>query len=144
MTNDVAPLEERLGYLLKTAYAQLAERVDEVLKPLELSARQLAVLSVIAMNDSLSQIALSERLGVDRTTIFEMLDELEDAGLLERRRDKSDRRRNVLALTASGRSRLVEAEQARAEAEADYLSRLKDHDTRDLFALLRALVASRP
>lgn len=140
MANDVTLLDDRLGYLLKTAYAQLAERVDVVLSSLELTARQLAVLSVIATNDSLSQIALSDRLGVDRTTIVAMLDELEDDGLVKRRRDMRDRRRNTLALTASGRSRVIKAEKARATAESDFLSRLHEDDARQLIASLQDLV----
>lgn len=140
MANDVALLHDRLGYLLKTGYAQLAERVDAALASLDLTARQLALLSVIARNDSLSQIALSDRLGVDRTTIVAMLDELEDAGLVERSRDERDRRRNMLTLTASGRSRVMKAEKARADAESDYLSRLNGSDARRLVALLQRLV----
>jgi DNA-binding MarR family transcriptional regulator len=136
----VTPLDERLGYLLKTGYGQLAERIDAALASLGLTARQLAVLSVVATNDSLSQIALSERLGVDRTTIVAMLDELEDAGLIERRRAPRDRRRNALALTVSGKSRVLRAEKARADAEADYLARLDSSDARRLVDLLQRLV----
>jgi DNA-binding MarR family transcriptional regulator len=141
IVDDVASLEERLGYLLKTAYVQLAEQVDAALAPYALTARQLAVLAVVASHEALSQVALSERLGVDRTTVFEMLDELEDSGLVERRRDVHDRRRNILALTSAGRLRVKDAERARAEAESNYLSRLSNHDPRDLMASLRALVS---
>jgi DNA-binding MarR family transcriptional regulator len=140
VATDVTPLDDRLGFLLKTAYAQLAQRVDAALAPLGLTARQLAVLSVIAADDALSQIALGERLGVDRTTIVAMLDELEGSGLVERRRDPRDRRRNALALTGSGRARVTRAERARAAAESAYLSPLDESAARDLVAALRSLV----
>lgn len=140
MAKDVTLLEDRLGYLLKTGYAQLAQRVDRALASLGLTARQLAVLSVVATNDSLSQIALSDRLGVDRTTLVAILDELEEVGLVERRKDQRDRRRNVLALTASGTSRVLRAEKARADAEADYLAKLDGNDARRLVKLLQRLV----
>jgi DNA-binding MarR family transcriptional regulator len=140
MANDAAPLDDRLGFLLKTAYAQLAQRVDAALAPLDLTARQLAVLSVIAADGALSQAALGERLGVDRTTIVAMLDELESRGLVERRRDARDRRRNALALTRSGRARVARGETARAAAQSDYLSPLGEPDARRLIAALQGLI----
>ncbi|UUT35489.1 MarR family winged helix-turn-helix transcriptional regulator [Microbacterium elymi] len=142
MVDNVTPLDERLGYLLKTAYARLALRVDAALATLALTARQLALLSVIASDEALSQIEVSARLGVDRTSIVAMLDELERIGLVERRRDERDRRRNTLALTASGRVRVTAAEKARADVEADFLARLDEDSTRRLVAALQALAAS--
>jgi DNA-binding MarR family transcriptional regulator len=69
-----------------------------------------------------------------------MLDELEGAGLVERRKDQRDRRRNALALTASGKSRVLRADKARADAESDYLARLAGTDAKRLVALLQRLV----
>jgi DNA-binding MarR family transcriptional regulator len=139
VTKEVAPLENRLGYLLKTAYGQLAELVDAALSPFELTARQLAVLSVIARHDALSQIELSERLAVDRTTIVAMLDALEARDWIERRRDARDRRRNVLVLTADGAARVADAEKARAAAESGYLSALRPSDADAFLASLRTV-----
>lgn len=144
MTGDIAALDDRLGYLLKAAYRGLAEIVDAALVPFGVTARQLALLSVIARDRALSQIALSERLGVDRTTIVAMLDVLEAQGWVERRRDPQDRRRNVLTLTDAGAAHVVDAEKARAAAEAAYLAVLGEGDAGRFLASLRTLIAAGP
>lgn len=144
MTDDVMRLEDRLGYLLKTAYRQLAERIDTALASFGLTARQLAVLSVIGREAAPSQIALSERLGVDRTTIVAMLDLLETRGWVERRRDPHDRRRNVLVLTEAGETLVAGAEKARAAAEAEYLSRIGDRDADRLLRSLQSMTTAAP
>jgi len=144
MTGETAALDDRLGYLLKAAYGRFAELADAALVPFGVTARQLALLSAIARDRALSQIALSERLGVDRTTIVAMLDVLEEQHWVERRRDPQDRRRNVLALTDEGAARVVHAETARAAVQTAYLAVLGEGEAGRFLASLRTLTAPGP
>jgi DNA-binding MarR family transcriptional regulator len=133
------PLSDRLGYLLKQAYATLAAGMADALAPFRLSPRELGVLSVIAATgQQSSQMEIAEQLGVDRTSMVGVIDALEAKGYVERRRSDRDRRRNVVTLTRAGERCLNEAEQAREDVERSFLSPL---DARDAAALTEALAA---
>jgi DNA-binding MarR family transcriptional regulator len=63
----------------------------------------IGVMECIARLQPVSQKAVSERLGVDPSDLVGVVDILERAGFVERRRDPHDRRRHSLVLTAAGR-----------------------------------------
>ena len=117
---------DRLGYLLKHVLAQLTEAQTKALAPHGLNGRDLAVLSAVAAGDPLSQLEVAARLRVDRTSIGDLLDGLEQRGYVERRRSPEDRRRNVVVLTALGESTFEAAERIRLEVEREFLAPLAD------------------
>jgi DNA-binding MarR family transcriptional regulator len=132
-------LASRLGYLLKHAQLRLAELTAAALAPLGISGRQCAVLIAIDSRVPLSQQEVAGRLGVDRTTMVALIDELEDQGLVQRRRDPDDRRKNVVALTEVGAATLRQATQVSDGAERRFLGSLSDEQTAQLKVVLRAI-----
>ncbi|MGW3306667.1 MarR family winged helix-turn-helix transcriptional regulator [Streptomyces sp. NPDC001073] len=135
-----APLESRLGYLLKQAQARLARASAEALVPHGVDGHELGVLVVLSAGESLSQVEAAGRLGVDRTTMVSLIDGLEDHGLVERRRSPYDRRKNIVELTPEGRDCLRLAEQARRAAERRFLAPLDEETAESLVRALRTLV----
>ncbi|HEU5419846.1 MAG TPA: MarR family winged helix-turn-helix transcriptional regulator [Streptosporangiaceae bacterium] len=136
------PLPElagRLGYLLKHAQLALAELNAAALAPSGISGRQLAVLIAVDSSAPLSQAEAAGRLGVDRTTMVALIDELEDIGLVRRQRDPADRRKNVVVLTGDGRQTLAAAKEASDAAERQFLSPLPPAQAAALRAALRAV-----
>jgi DNA-binding MarR family transcriptional regulator len=119
-------LAVRLGYLLKHARERLGELTAEALAPFGVTGRQVAVLIAVDDRVPLSQQEVARRLGVDRTTMVALIDELEDLGLVRRRQDLADRRRNVVALTPAGTATLAGASQATQDAERRFLSSLSE------------------
>ncbi|MGH9190169.1 MAG: MarR family winged helix-turn-helix transcriptional regulator [Acidimicrobiales bacterium] len=100
----------------------------------------MGALAVIAARQPVSQREISDRLGVDASDMVGVVDVLESAGLVERRRDPEDRRRHAVVLTAQGESAARHFEVLRAEAEARALSALDPEERRLLADLLgRAL-----
>lgn len=136
-------LESRLGYLLKHVQMRLAMASAEALDPFGIDGRELAVLVVLAAEYPLSQLEAAGRLGVDRTTMMTLVDVLEGKGLVERRRSPSDRRRNIVELTTTGRDLLRQAEQARQEMERRFLAPLGEGEADQLKRALRALDVDR-
>jgi len=119
-------MSDRLGYLLKHVLARLTEAQTAALAPHGLNGRDLAVLSAVASGEPLSQLEVAARLRVDRTSIGDLLDGLEERGFVERRRSAEDRRRNVVVLTSLGESTFAAAEQVRLQVEKSFLAPLAD------------------
>jgi DNA-binding MarR family transcriptional regulator len=129
-----------LGHLAR----RLRTAMESELDGFGLRARHLLALTVLRELGQTSQANLSEALRLDRTNLVGLLNELEDAGLIERRRSPEDRRRHTVALTPTGTARLEEMERAVAAVEEKILSPL-DFDQRvTLHALLQQAAANAP
>jgi DNA-binding MarR family transcriptional regulator len=120
--------DDSLHYLLKHAQLRLAELTAPALDPFGISGRQCAVLLAVNQQAPSSQHDIAQRMGVDRTTMVDLVDELEAKGLVQRRPDPRDRRKNVVALTEAGRTTLEEATRAVDEAERRFLGPLSDDE----------------
>jgi len=90
----------------------------------DLTPRQFAVLLTVAQNESISQIGLVEKTGIDRSTLADLVKRLSDRSLLQRRRTKEDARANALRISASGRRALSSSQTAAARADAAILAAL--------------------
>jgi DNA-binding MarR family transcriptional regulator len=91
-----------------------------------------------------SQAELGRRLWIDRSDMVAVLNDLEDAGYVERTRDERDRRRNVVALTASG-TEALERLNVRADAAQDaLLAALSTKERRELARLLTRVTEPPP
>jgi DNA-binding MarR family transcriptional regulator len=97
-------IEQSIGFLLAKAYqrgwATLREEIDQY----DLTPPQFALLSFLWQQDGLTQVELSEKSQVDRSTIGGLIDRLERGGFLERRQLPQDRRAYKIYLTERGKS----------------------------------------
>jgi DNA-binding MarR family transcriptional regulator len=138
--DDLGPqLSGRLAYLLKRAQLGLEVLHDDLLEPYGIGHRELAVLLFLAAREPESQQQAARRLGVDRTSMVALIDALEGKGLVARRPDPADRRRNVVAITDAGRRTLKQATRASDRAEQRLLAGLDAADAAQLRDLLRRL-----
>jgi len=135
----VPALAGRLGYLLKHAQLRMAELSAAALAPFGITGRELAVLLAIDSQAPLSQQEAARRLGVDRTTMVALIDELEGKQLVQRRQDPADRRKNVVALTPAGRGTLRKAGKASDEAERRFLAPLTGDQAAEVREALRRI-----
>ncbi len=142
---DLGPrLSSRLTYLFKRVLVDLEDLHAEHLAPVGVSGRELAVLLLLDGLSSESQQQVAARLGVDRTTMVELLDALEAKKLVVRHPDAKDRRRNVVELTHDGRVTLAAAVHASDEAERQLLAALNGTESTQLRTLLTRLTRDRP
>jgi DNA-binding MarR family transcriptional regulator len=102
------------------------------------------VLSALDGSPARTQAALAEAIGADKTRIIGTLDELQQAGLITREPDPTDRRARLLAITQTGR-RIRQAAQAEIQAnENRVLGRLSATDRRAFLRAVRTLSALPP
>ena len=100
------------------------------------------MLSHLAVNEGQSQQALSAALGIHRSAMVALVDDLERRGLAERRRDPADRRAYALYLTRQGRKLLAELERVAQEDEAELLTALDASERSHLISLLQRVAES--
>ena len=100
------------------------------------------MLSHLAANEGQSQQALSRALGMHRSAVVALVDELERRGLAERRRDPVDRRAYRLYLTRQGGELLAELQRVAEEDEAELLTALNASERSQLISLLQRVAES--
>ena len=95
-----------LAFLLAQVGAHAAAKFAERLEPLKLTPAHAGILRAISAEPGISQQQLAAWLGMFPSRLVLVLDELERAGLLQRKALPSDRRTYALQLTAKGRDKL--------------------------------------
>lgn len=98
-----------------------------------------AILAVLDEGSVATQGAIADTLGYDKGQLVGLLDELETAGLLERRRDPADRRRQIVRMTAQGRKTLERLRRLSIQLEDEFLATLSSAERAQLHALLLRL-----
>jgi DNA-binding MarR family transcriptional regulator len=108
-----------------------------------LRPRHLLAMTVLRDRVETSQADLAGTLQLDRTNLVGLLNELENEGLIERRRSPEDRRRHTVVLTDEGRERLARAEFVLAAAEEIVLADLTSKERDSLWELLAKATGAR-
>jgi DNA-binding MarR family transcriptional regulator len=133
-------LSNDLGWALGVVFRGYVKATHEALADLPGGPRGYQVLAAAAGDEHGSQLALAQHLGVDRTVMTYLLDDLEAARLIERRPDPTDRRARRIVATPDGRSCLTRLDERLRAAEEQLLSGLDTGPDRQVFrTLLRRL-----
>jgi DNA-binding MarR family transcriptional regulator len=99
------PDKEKVGLLLRKGYVRSSTLINAHLKQFSLTISEYSILcKVCDLNTEVDQKQLAADTSILPNRIVALVDALEHRGLLERRRDKCDRRRNVLVITQQGRT----------------------------------------
>ena len=133
-------LSNDLGWALGMVFRGYVKATHEALADLPGGPRGYQVLAAADGDEHGSQLALAQHLGVDRTVMTYLLDDLESAGLIERRPDPADRRARRIVATPDGRTCLTHLDERLRAAEEQLLSGLDTGQDRQVFrTLLRRL-----
>ncbi|HEX8856823.1 MAG TPA: MarR family transcriptional regulator [Thermoleophilaceae bacterium] len=136
------PLCDDLCWLLSRASYTLTTELTAAMEHVGLSPRAHAVLSA-AMTGEYTQTELAKMVGLDKTTMVVTLDELETAGLAERKQLPTDRRARVIAVTKSGEKKVREAHEIAEKIRADVLDTLPPREREVFIEALSKLVRER-
>jgi DNA-binding MarR family transcriptional regulator len=135
-------LSRRAGFLLVQLGTHAHRRFADRLARLDLHPRHFGMLSHLGASEGQSQQALSIALGIHRSAVVALVDDLEHRGLAERRRDPSDRRAYTLYLTPPGRAVLADLARIAEDHEAELLTALNASERSQLISLLQRVAKS--
>jgi DNA-binding MarR family transcriptional regulator len=126
-------------FLLKRLGMAAKEQSLEAYEAVGLHPYHHSILAVLDEGSRETQGAIADALGYDRGQLVGLLDELEERGLVERRRDPADRRRHVVRMTPAGRKTLARLRALSTKLEEEFLAPLDDAERAELQATLLRL-----
>lgn len=132
-------LEHDLGWMLGVVFRAYVKASGHALHDLPGGPRGYQVLTAAAGGPPRNQGAIAEELGLDRTVLTYLIDDLERLDLVARRPDPADRRSRLVTATARGRTEWRRRRDALREVEEHVLSPLPAAGTDVFLGLLRQL-----
>ncbi|HEY1592556.1 MAG TPA: MarR family winged helix-turn-helix transcriptional regulator [Solirubrobacteraceae bacterium] len=143
VSNDVE-VAEFAGQLFFRLWRASHTRTAEALDSIGLTPARFALLNVLGARDGAIQQQLSADMGIDPSAMVKLIDELETAGLAERRRRPNDRRAWEVTITPEGRRAIERARRCVMQVEDEVLGGLGAADRHQLLTLLRRALESAP
>lgn len=135
-------LDSDLGWALGAVFRAYVKSAEAAVADLPGGPRGYQVLAAAARDLPGSQLALAHQLGIDRTVMTYLLDDLERAGLVERRPDPADRRARRVTATERGRERAEQLERELRRCEDHVLAPLPAADREQFRGLLQRLATA--
>jgi DNA-binding MarR family transcriptional regulator len=135
-------------YDLYTSPGHLVRRVQQIANAIfteevadrELTPPQFALLVALHRSPGADQISLSREVGIDRSTVADVVGRLRARGLVSRARDVRDARRNTVRLTSQGTTLVETLAPAVLNAQERLLTPLDDAERAELLRLLTKVV----
>jgi MarR family transcriptional regulator, transcriptional regulator for hemolysin len=138
------PVTEFVGQFFFRLWRATHTRTAAGLATVGLTPALFALLNVIGAREGAIQQELGAALGIDRSTMVSLVDQLEAAQLARRRPSATDRRAREVAITPKGRRRLQKARRLISQVEDEILAGLTADERRELLGLLRRALDSAP
>jgi len=138
-TRPPRELVKSTSFLLKRLGFAIKERTMEAFEERGASPYQHGILCSLSESRAETQSQIADALGYDRSWLVGLLDELEEEGLIERKPDPADRRRNVVSLKPEGEARLLEFRAVSKHVEDEFLAPLSKSERQQLHQLLLKL-----
>jgi len=135
-------LAEAPSHLIKRCQQYFGDLYAREAGSSELTKQQFTVLAALESNEGVSQTALVEMTGIDRSTLAEMVRRMLERGLVSRERTEKDARANAVAITTSGRKALRVARSAADRAEKALLDPLPASDRAKFIKALSAIASA--
>ena len=129
-------LEDFAGYNLKRAYMIFQADFTRALEAADLSPRVFSALALIVEQPAITQSALARTLGIERSGLVSIVDELERRGLALRAAVPGDRRAQALYPTQQGQRDFAGALEKVYAHETELLSEFTPDERDQLMGLL--------
>ena len=138
---DASDLEDLIGYNLKRAYVIVQTDFRKTLGDDGMSARVFSALSLCVRYPNITQSELARMMGIERSGLVAIVDELEAKNHLRRAPVPGDRRVQALVPTDAGRSVYKAAIQAVRAHEDRLFADMSSEEKETLLSLLKKIRA---
>lgn len=135
-------LRDSVGFLVARLHTPLKSEFARAVAPLGLEPPHVGLLAALQATGPVSQSEMARLFAVSGAHMVQLVDELEERGLVERRRLPTDRRAQLLHLLPGATDKLERALPLAAAAVATRLEALTDAQAARLLSLLRRLVTT--
>jgi MarR family transcriptional regulator, transcriptional regulator for hemolysin len=137
-------IAEFAGQLFFRLWRASHTRIAEALESIGLTPALFGLLNVLGAREGAIQQEIGLAMGIDRSTMVVLIDELEAKGLAKRRPSPKDRRAREVAITPKGRQLLEQGRQMATQVEDEVLQGLTAAERRQLLKLLRHALNTAP
>ncbi len=129
-------LSDHLGFRLRRLQNELARNYLLSIKHLNVRPGVASILELVNVNPGISQVKLGQEMGMDKSAVGILVDDLEERGYIERRRSKQDRRNYELTLTQQGRVLIDDLFEELKKTERHALAVLEPHELASIGRIL--------
>jgi len=136
---DAAALSSQIGFRLRFAQAAVWSDLLAAFKPFGFRPQHYAALTLIASNPDWKQQDIGNALGISRSNLVALIDELVREELVERRQNPDNRRSNSLSISSAGVALLERMDVAQRDHEKRLEQALNHQERATLIALLEKL-----
>lgn len=135
-------LRNSVGFLVARLHMPMKSDFAEALRPIDLEPPHVGILAALQATGPVSQSEMARLFAVSGAHMVQLADELEERGVVERRRQPGDRRTQVLHLLPGATDKLDRAMPLAASVVAHRLAPLSDAQADRLLTLLRRLITT--
>lgn len=132
-------MSDTLGFLISDVSRLMRRRFDDRARRIGVTRAQWQTLTTLKRHEGINQGGLADLLEVEPITACRMIDRLEEAGLVERRRDPADRRAWLIYLTDEARPVLDQIRALADDMFADLFHGVSEADRAITAATLNAI-----
>jgi len=132
-------INKSIGFLLSKAYQRSWAIMREEIETYDLTPPQFGLLAFLWQQDGMTQVELSEKGQIDRTTVGGLIDRLEKIGLVERRQHPQDRRAYMIHLTERGKELEGPLSECAGRSLAKFTRGLNEQEVSELRRMLEIL-----
>ena len=136
---DLDVLPSLLGFNIRRAQISLWRDFNQNVAGGEVRPGVFSLMLLANANPGIAQIEIADQLAIDKASVVALVDRLEDAGWVQRKRSTEDRRRQGLFLTAAGVKAFKSLKKEMVEHERKFVERFTDAECRTLISLLQRL-----
>jgi len=136
---DLDILPSLLGFNIRRAQIALWRDFNRNVAEGEVRPGVFSSLLLANANPGIAQIEIANHLGIDKASVVALIDRLENAGWVQRKRSTEDRRRQGIFLTPSGLKAFKALKKEMIEHERKFVDRFSEQERKTLISLLQRL-----
>ena len=136
---DLDCLPTLIGFNIRRAQIALWRDFNRNFSDADVRPGVFSAMLLANANPGIAQTDIANQLGIDKASVVSLIDRMEHAGWVERRRSTEDRRRQGIFLTGPGTKACRSLKKEMLDHERKFVSRYTEQELRLLISLLRRL-----